>query len=89
MSLSKGEKLVLLKTVAQAIPNFRMSLFLIPTNVCDAIEKKMNGFWWGKGTNGREIRWMVWDKLSVSKFDRGLGVKSLRKFNTVMLANQV
>lgn len=34
------EKLVHLKIAAQAIPNFWMSLFLIPANVCDTIEKK-------------------------------------------------
>lgn len=38
VSLQKGGKLVLLKTATQAIPNFWMSMFLIPANVCDAIE---------------------------------------------------
>ncbi|KAL8105516.1 hypothetical protein AgCh_029345 [Apium graveolens] len=73
VSLSKGGKLTLLKTAAQAIPNFWMSLFLIPHSICDKIEKKMNGFWWGQGANSRGIRWMAWDKLCVLKYGGGLG----------------
>lgn len=88
VSLSKGGKVVLLKTAAQAILNFWMSLFMIPANVCDVIEKKMNGFLWGQGANGRGIRWMAWDKVSISKYGGGLGVGCLKTFNTVMLAKQ-
>lgn len=88
VTLSKGGKLILLKTAAQAIPNFLMNLFLIPAQVCDAIEKKMNGFWWGQGANSRGIRWMAWDKLCVPKDGGGLGVKCLKSFNKAMLAKQ-
>lgn len=52
-TLSKSGKCLLLKTVAQAIPNFLMNLFLIPTEVGEAIEVQMNGFLWG---NGRIVR---------------------------------
>lgn len=86
--LSKGGKLVLLKTAAHAVPNFWMSLFLLLTNICDSIEKKMNGFWWGHGSNNRGIRWMAWDKLCAPKCGGGLGVRSLRNFNVALLAKQ-
>lgn len=42
--LSKAGKLTLLKSAAQTIPNFWMSLFLIPYSICDEIEKLMNEF---------------------------------------------
>lgn len=42
--LSKEEKVLLLKTAAQVIPNFRMNMFLIPLDVCKGIEKAMNAF---------------------------------------------
>ncbi|KAL8131297.1 hypothetical protein AgCh_007286 [Apium graveolens] len=70
VSLSKGGKLTLLKNTAQAIPNFWMSLFLIPASICDKIEKKMNGFWWGQGAKSSGIRWMTWDKLCVQNMGR-------------------
>lgn len=48
----------------------------------------MNGFWWGQGSNDRDIRWMDWDKLCVPKFGGRLAVKNLRNFNIAMLAKQ-
>lgn len=48
-ALFKAGKVMLLKTVAQVVPNFWMSMLLIPTEVCGKIEKKMNAFWWVNG----------------------------------------
>lgn len=47
-SISRGGKLVLLKTAAQTIPNFWMNLFLIPTEICNGLQRQMNAFWWGE-----------------------------------------
>lgn len=57
--LSKGGKLVLLKTAAQSIPNFWMSLFKIPDNLYESMERKMNLFWRGQGMNKKIIKWMA------------------------------
>lgn len=57
--LSKGGKLVLLKTAAQSIPNFWMSLFKIPDNLYESMERKMNSFWWVQGMNKKSIKWMA------------------------------
>lgn len=65
--LSKAGKFTLLKTVAQTIPNFWMNLFLLPNDVCEGIEKQMNGFWWENGAESKGIRWMSWDKLCITK----------------------
>lgn len=40
--ISKAGKVMLLKTTAQTILNFWMSLFLIPKEITDTIEKRMN-----------------------------------------------
>lgn len=88
-SLSRAGKLTLLKSAAQVVPNFWMSLFLLPGSVCNDIEKLMNGFWWGGGVNEKGIRWLWWDKISVVKSNGGLGLKQLRTFNIAMLAKQV
>ncbi|XP_074352667.1 uncharacterized protein LOC141691812 [Apium graveolens] len=78
-SLSKDGKLTLLKSAAQVVPNFWMSLFLLPSSVCDDIEKLMNGFW---------CIWLSWDNISVVKSNVGLGLKQLTTFNIAMLAKQ-
>ncbi|XP_074347578.1 uncharacterized protein LOC141686442 [Apium graveolens] len=82
MPMSIG-KLTLLKGAAQTIPNFWMQLFLIPTEICESIEKKMNSYWWGSG-----IKWMSWTRLCEVKEGGGLGFKRLREFNMAMLAKQ-
>ena len=70
----------MLKTVAQAISNFWMNLFLLPNEVCDGIEKQMNRFWWGNGAENKDIRWMIWDKICVVNEGGGLGFKKTKRF---------
>ncbi|KAL8112201.1 hypothetical protein AgCh_019769 [Apium graveolens] len=82
-NISKTGKLTLLKGAAQTIPNFWMQLFLIPTEICESIEKKMNSYWWESG-----IKWMSWSRLCEVKEGGGLGFKRLREFNMTMLAKQ-
>lgn len=86
--LSKGGKLTLVKSAAQSIPNFWMSLFLFPEFLCTEIENKMNAFLRGSDANGKGIKWITWKRLCVPKEYGGLGLKELRKFNLAMLAKQ-
>lgn len=65
--LSKSGKITLLKSAAQSIPNFWMSLFFISNGISDATEKLMNDFFWGRGSNWRGINWLAWNKLCSSK----------------------
>lgn len=87
-SISKGGKLVLLKTAAQTIPNFWMNLFLIPDEIYKRIQRQMNLFWWGSGSSGKGIRWLSWEKLCTAKAGGGLGFRELSKCNLAMLAKQ-
>lgn len=48
----------------------------------------MNSFWWGRGAEGKGIKWMSWERLCSVKEDGGLGFKSLRGFNIALLAKQ-
>lgn len=87
--ISKAGKVTLPKATAQSVPNFWVSLLLIPESVCDDIERLMNPYWWENGAGStRDIRWRSWKRLCVVKEGGGLGMKELYKFNIAILAKQ-
>ncbi|XP_019192477.1 PREDICTED: uncharacterized protein LOC109186787 [Ipomoea nil] len=85
--LSQAGKEVLLKSVAQSMPTFSMSVFLLPLNTCTAIERAMNRYWW-RAKDDQGIHWKAWDKLCIPKKYGGLGFKELHAFNLAMLGKQ-
>ncbi|KAL1827804.1 hypothetical protein ACET3Z_006216 [Daucus carota] len=86
--LSRPGKVTLLSSSAQTLPSFWMSLFLIPSTMCEEIERKMNAFLWGNGANSKGVKWISWSKMCMPKKCGGLGLRELRKFNLSMLAKQ-
>ena len=60
--LSKAGKEVLIKSVGLAIPNYVLGLFMLPSDLCDELEKILNSFWWdSRGRRG--IKWLRWEKM--------------------------
>jgi hypothetical protein len=80
----------MIKSVLQAIPSYVMSIFLLPSNLIDSIEKMINGFWWGNGgsSSSRGIHWLSWDKLTFHKTKGGMGFRDLTTFNLAMLGKK-
>uniref|UniRef100_A0A803PQ00 Uncharacterized protein n=1 Tax=Cannabis sativa TaxID=3483 RepID=A0A803PQ00_CANSA len=87
--LSKAGKEILIKTVAQALPSYAMSVFLLPLDISRDMEQHMARFWW-KTSNSKDkgIHWMSWDKLSKHKSVGGMGFRSLRDHNLSLLGKQ-
>lgn len=50
-NISKAEREVLIKTVAQAIPTYSMSIFKIPRAVSDEMNLVLANYWWGQIQN--------------------------------------
>ncbi|KAM6565848.1 uncharacterized protein LOC133031191 [Cannabis sativa] len=48
--LSTAGREVLLKTVAQALPSFAMSVFLLPLKTCSHLESLMSKYWWSSSS---------------------------------------
>ena len=71
--LSIGGKEILLKVVAQSIPVYGMSVFLLPKNVCKKITDVISQFWWGGDDQGRKMHWYSWWKLCFPKKEGGMG----------------
>ncbi|XP_030478020.1 uncharacterized mitochondrial protein AtMg00310-like [Cannabis sativa] len=87
--LSRAGKEVLLKTVAQAIPSYAMSVFLLLVETCKALEGIMAKFWWKTGSSTtRSISWMSWGRMCRHKHAGGLGFRSLHDFNLSLLGKQ-
>ena len=87
--LSRVGKEILLKSVAQDIPNFVMSMILLPLGVCHDIERMLNAFWWGsKLCSGKGITWMRWDHLCAPKAFGGIRFRRIHEFNLALLCKQ-
>lgn len=88
--LSKAGKIVLTKNLAQSLPAYSMSCFLIPKSLCQEMERMMNNYWWtSNNTEKKEIKWMAWDKMCMAKCMGGLGFRSLHGFNLAPLGKHI
>ncbi|KAK5838773.1 hypothetical protein PVK06_007511 [Gossypium arboreum] len=56
--LSRANKEILLKSIAQAILSYCISTFLLPISLYDELQRIMNSIWWGmKDNGGSTIYW--------------------------------
>ncbi|XP_019190289.1 PREDICTED: uncharacterized protein LOC109184707 [Ipomoea nil] len=86
--LSKAGKEVLLKSVAQAMPTYTMSIFLLSVSLCVSLERLMNRYWWGRNSEDSGIHWLAWDRMCKPKKFGGMGFKRLHEFNLALLGKQ-
>lgn len=88
--LSRAGKGVMIRNVAQSIPSYCMSCFLLPKTLAQDIEKMLNGYWWKSGSSSTKgIRWLAWERMCKAKSRGGLGFRNLHGFNIALLGKHV
>ena len=79
--LSKGGRLMLLKSTLSSLPTYFLSLFTIPTHEANKIEKLQRDFLWGDS----KTHLVGWDKICAPIANGGLGIRKLTTFNKALL----
>lgn len=88
--LSHAGKTILIRNVAQEIPAYTMSCFMLPKTLCQEIETMFNKFWWQSSAGGgRGLNWLSWSNMCMAKTRGGLGFKSLHGFNIALLGKHI
>lgn len=78
----------LLKSVAQSVPTYPMSCFLLPIDTCKKMKSVISNYWWGSSSDSTRIHWQSWEHLTKNKAQGGMGFRDLRLFNLAMLGKQ-
>ncbi|KAL9833365.1 hypothetical protein AtNW77_Chr3g0220721 [Arabidopsis thaliana] len=84
--LSKGGKEVLIKSVAQALPTYVMSCFLLPKAIRSKLSSAIANFWWKTNENSNGIHWLAWDKLCTPHNEGGLQLWRLIRYPNSLLS---
>ncbi|XP_057422210.1 uncharacterized protein LOC130716023 [Lotus japonicus] len=85
-TLSRAGREVLIKAVAQAIPSYVMSCFILPDSLCQEIEGMIARFFWGGDASKKGLHWLNWGKLCRPKLEGGLGFRGFKSFNLALVA---
>jgi hypothetical protein len=83
--LSKGGRVALIKSTLSNLPTYLLSLFPIPANVANRIEKIQRDFLWGGSIDGARFHLVDWDTVCSPISEGGLGIRKVRKFNQALL----
>lgn len=84
--LPKGGRLTLLKSTFASIPNYFLSLFTIPGSVANDIKTQFWNFLWNDAGEHHRYHLMDWKTSCRPLGYGGLGIRSIRDHNRVMLA---
>jgi hypothetical protein len=82
--LSRAGRLVLVKTVLEAIPVYWMSLSWIPKGILEAARKLTFRFLWSGKKESHVTPWVRWERIVVPKALGGWGLKNIFLFSKAL-----
>ena len=86
-TLSQADKLVLIKSVAAAIPSYAISTFLLPYKIYSQLDKVFKNLWWGfPPTKTRNIILKSWNSICTPIAFGGLGIRKMRDVNLAIIS---
>jgi len=83
-SLNIAGRLVLLKSILQAIPIYPLSIMAAPQGACTKIKEIYGKFIWGGPNQQRKWALVSWKSLTKRKEEGGLGLRYPKKLNKVL-----
>ncbi|GKC68147.1 reverse transcriptase domain-containing protein [Tanacetum coccineum] len=87
--LSYAGRIQLIASVLSSMQIYWASVYMFPSSTINEIEKLLKGFLWCQGplTSGKAK--VAWKQVCLPKEQGGLGIKSLKKWNEVLLIKQL
>jgi hypothetical protein len=86
-TLSQASRLVLIKSVAAALPSYAMSSFLLPISCCKELDRLFKNFWWVfPSKKSRNLSLKAWDSICIPKVLGGLGIRKMRDVNLALIS---
>eukprot|EP00253_Pinus_taeda_P035962 PITA_35962 len=83
-TLNIAGRIVLVKSVLQAIPIYPLLIMAVPQGVCVKIREVLRKFIWGGSSNQKKWALVSWKHLIKHKEEGGLGLRDPSKLNKIL-----
>ena len=86
-TLSQVGRLVLVKSLAAAIPFYAMSSFMLPSSLCSSLDRMFKKIWWGfPSKKTKNLSFKSWDSLCLPKDQGSLGFRKMKEVNLALIS---